>query len=90
MALPVAGCPLCDQAGGRLVFQGAKLRVIHAAETGFPAFYRVVWSDHVAEWSDLAPEDRALCMEAVAVVCLAFPVQPPQRSATWCRTCIGT
>jgi len=78
MALPVAGCPLCDEAGGRLVFQGAKLRVIHAAETGFPAFYRVVWSDHVAEWSDLAPEDRALCMEAVAVVeqCLRDALSP--------------
>ena len=68
MALPVAGCPLCDEAGGRLVFQGAKLRVIHAAEAGFPAFYRVVWSEHVAEWSDLAPDDRALCMEAVQLM----------------------
>jgi diadenosine tetraphosphate (Ap4A) HIT family hydrolase len=78
MALRVAGCPLCDEAGGRLVFQGAKLRVIHAAEAGFPAFYRVVWSDHVAEWSDLAPEDRALCMEAVAVVekCLRDALSP--------------
>ncbi|MDM0031717.1 HIT family protein [Variovorax sp. J22P271] len=64
----VAGCPLCDEPGGRVVFQGAKLRVIHAGEAGFPGFYRVVWADHMAEWSDLAPEDRALCMEAVAVV----------------------
>ena len=68
MDMRVTGCPLCDDLGGRLVFDAAKLRVIHAAEPNFPAFYRVVWKDHVAEWSDLSPEDRALCMEAVAVV----------------------
>ena len=74
----VAGCPLCDEPGGRLVFQADKVRVIHAAEAGFPAFYRVVWTDHVAEWSDLAPADRALCMEAVAVVeqCLRDVLAP--------------
>ncbi|MGJ7508561.1 HIT family protein [Variovorax sp. GT1P44] len=64
----IAGCPLCDEVGGRLVFDASKLRVIHAAEANFPAFYRVVWKDHVPEWSDLSPEDRALCMEAVATV----------------------
>ena len=76
--LLVAGCPLCDAPGGREVFRGAKLRVIHAAEAGFPAFYRVVWTDHVAEWSDLAPADRVLCMEAVAVVeqCLRDALSP--------------
>jgi len=74
----VTGCPLCDDLGGRLVFDASKLRVIHAAEASFPAFYRVVWKDHVAEWSDLAPDDRALCMEAVAVVeqCLRAQLSP--------------
>lgn len=67
-AMRVADCPLCDEVGGRLVFDGSKLRVIHAAEANFPAFFRVVWKSHVPEWSDLSPEDRALCMEAVAVV----------------------
>jgi diadenosine tetraphosphate (Ap4A) HIT family hydrolase len=74
----VEGCPLCDEAGGRLVFEAPKFRVIHAAEVGFPGFYRVVWNAHVAEWSDLAPDDRALCMEAVAVVeqCLRDVLAP--------------
>ena len=67
-AVRVAGCPLCEGPGGRVVFEAPAFRVSHAAEEGFPAFYRVVWKDHVAEWSDLAPEDRALCMEAVAAV----------------------
>jgi len=72
------GCPLCDETGGRLVHDAAKLRVIHAAEAGFPAFYRVVWKTHVAEWSDLSPADRGLCMEAVAIVeqCLRDALAP--------------
>ncbi|RZI94277.1 MAG: HIT family protein, partial [Variovorax sp.] len=47
---------------------GPKFRVIHAAEAGFPAFYRVVWNDHAAEFSDLSREDRLLCLDAVNVV----------------------
>jgi diadenosine tetraphosphate (Ap4A) HIT family hydrolase len=61
-------CPLCTGAGEALVFQGDKFRVIRADEAGFPAFYRVVWSAHVAEFSDLAAHDRVLCMDAVCVV----------------------
>lgn len=61
-----------------MVHQAAKFRVIHAEEAGFPAFYRVVWTDHVPEWSDLSPDDRLLCMEAVAVVeqCLREVLAP--------------
>lgn len=72
------GCVLCEGAGGRLVFEGAKLRVIHADEAGFPAFYRVVWRDHAPEFSDLDAADRALCMEAVVVVeqCLRELLKP--------------
>lgn len=61
-------CPLCAADGGTLIWRGDRLRVIRAAETGFPGFYRVVWNDHVAEFSDLSAADRALCMDAVALV----------------------
>lgn len=61
-------CPLCATDGGALIWSGEKLRVIRAAEAGFPGFYRVVWNDHVAEFSDLSAPDRNLCMDAVAVV----------------------
>lgn len=63
-----AGCPLCEGPGGDLVFEGAAFRVIRTDEGGFPAFYRVVWTEHVPELSDLAPADRALCLEAVFCV----------------------
>ena len=61
-------CPLCAEDGGALVWRGERLRVIRAQEAGFPAFYRVVWNAHVAEFSDLAATDRVHCMEAVTMV----------------------
>ena len=51
-----------------MVWQGTHLRVIRADEAGFPAFYRVVWQGHVAEFSDLSPTERQHCMDAVVVV----------------------
>lgn len=61
-------CPLCAEDGGALVWRGEHLRVIRAQEAGFPAFYRVVWNAHVAEFSDLSAAERGHCMEAVALV----------------------
>jgi diadenosine tetraphosphate (Ap4A) HIT family hydrolase len=62
------GCAFCDGIGGTLVFQSAKFRVVRASEAGFPAFYRLVWTGHVREFSDLPQPDRHLCMDAVAQV----------------------
>ncbi|MEG0946652.1 MAG: HIT family protein [Comamonas sp.] len=61
-------CVLCREAGGLPVWQGAQLRVIRAQEEGFPAFYRVIWTAHVAEFSDLSQTDRHTCMAVVAEV----------------------
>ena len=63
-----AACPLCEGDGGLLVFRNDDLRIIQASEAGFPAFYRVVWNRHVAEFSDLSPTERQICMHAVAKV----------------------
>ena len=63
-----AGCLLCDGLGGALVWQGRNARVIRAQEEGFPAFYRVVWTAHAAEFTDLSAAERAECMELVAAV----------------------
>jgi len=70
--MKVPGCPLCDGAGGALVFQGSAFRLIRADEAGFPAFYRLVWNEHVAEFSDLSPSQRAVGAEALATVELAL------------------
>ncbi len=68
LAMTTSHCALCAGPGGVPVFAAAKFRVIRAEEPGFPAFYRVVWTDHVAEFSDLTVEDRNLCMAAVNIV----------------------
>ena len=64
----VMTCPLCTTDGGLLVWRGTHLRVIRADEPGFPAFYRVVWNAHVAEFSDLDAAQRQHCMDAVTLV----------------------
>jgi diadenosine tetraphosphate (Ap4A) HIT family hydrolase len=61
----VAGCPLCDAEGGHVVFAGESFRVVRAEEAGYPAFYRLVWNDHVRELSDLSDAQRAECLDAV-------------------------
>ncbi|ARN22243.1 HIT family protein [Piscinibacter gummiphilus] len=65
--MPVA-CELCEQPGGVPVASGPTWRVIRVADADFPAFYRVVWTAHVAEFTDLSPADRATCLDVVARV----------------------
>ena len=62
------GCPLCETDGGLLIFKNDQLRVIQAVEAGFPAFYRVVWNAHVAEFSSLSHAERHTCMDTVVAV----------------------
>jgi diadenosine tetraphosphate (Ap4A) HIT family hydrolase len=65
----VAGCVLCESGGGTVVAGTPSLRVIRAEEDPrYPAFYRVVWTDHVPEFTDLSAPQRAHCLEAVALV----------------------
>ncbi|MEO5671859.1 MAG: HIT domain-containing protein [Ramlibacter sp.] len=66
--MKVAGCPLCESAGGTLVYAGPAFRLIRVDEAGLPAFYRLVWTDHVAEYSDLVRADRTRCMDAILLV----------------------
>ena len=68
MSAPSTDCVLCREAGGLPVWQGAQLRVIRAQEAGFPAFYRVIWTAHAAELSDLSEAERNTCMAVVAEV----------------------
>ncbi|MBV8033879.1 HIT family protein [Roseateles sp.] len=65
-------CPLCTTDGGLVVARTPRFRVVRAVEGDealrFPAFYRLIWSDHVAEFSDLAAADRHACMDAVTEI----------------------
>lgn len=69
MTAPTSECPLCRESGGLLVAQTPQWRVVRVIDdAGFPAFYRLIWNAHVAEFSDLSAAERASCMEAVAAV----------------------
>lgn len=61
-------CPLCRDVGGLPVASATRWRVIRAAEPDFPAFYRVIWTAHVAEFSDLPPAERDALMAVVLTV----------------------
>lgn len=62
------GCELCHQPGGLLVHRSLDWRVVRVADAAFPAFYRVIWNAHRAEFSDLDAAQRRHCLDAVAVV----------------------
>ncbi len=65
--LRLPDCALCQTDGGVLVWRGTAMRLIRADEAQLPAFYRVVWNDHVAEFTDLSTLQRLSCMDAVAL-----------------------
>ena len=59
----MSDCPLCNSAGGVLLLEKNGWRVIRAEEENYPAFYRVVFNKHVAEWSELSAAERATGMD---------------------------
>jgi diadenosine tetraphosphate (Ap4A) HIT family hydrolase len=62
------GCELCVTDGGLLVVRTLKLRVIRVPDADYPGFYRVIWNDHAAEFTDLPTADRVYLMEVLAKV----------------------
>ncbi|AJC16108.1 HIT family protein [Pandoraea sputorum] len=67
-------CPFCAGDGGEVVWRDPVLRVVLASEHGYPGFARVIWSEHVAEMSDLPQAAREHVMRAV------FAVETAQRT----------
>ncbi|MGM9490185.1 HIT family protein [Ideonella sp. YS5] len=65
-------CELCSATGSTAWIEVAaddRLRILRVLDApDYPAFYRVVWRTHVAEFTDLSLPDRLYCMEAVAGV----------------------
>lgn len=72
MTLRDATCELCRTQGGELIVQGDRLRVVHVPDPDHPALYRVIWHEHVREWTDLDHADRSHVLDAVAAVELAL------------------
>jgi diadenosine tetraphosphate (Ap4A) HIT family hydrolase len=61
----VVGCSLCAEVGGVLVAQAEHWRVVRVLDPNFPAYYRLIWRQHVTEFSQLDAPARTLCMEIV-------------------------
>ena len=68
----LAGCELCGPAAPSValtLWSSARLRVVRVLDApDFPAFYRVIWNAHRAEFTDLSAADRLHCIEVVAQV----------------------
>jgi diadenosine tetraphosphate (Ap4A) HIT family hydrolase len=65
-------CGLCETDGGLVVARTPLFRVVRVVDgeeaRRFPAFYRLIWNRHVAEFSDLSVTDRHACMDAVTEI----------------------
>ena len=61
-------CPLCQSAGGSLLWSDDGWRVVRVDDAAFPAFYRVICNHHVPEFSALPEPERRRCMELVCAV----------------------
>jgi len=64
----LAGCELCNAAGGRLLWTADAWRVVRVEDANFPAFYRVISNHHVVEFSDLLAPERRRCMDLVCAI----------------------
>lgn len=64
----MSACELCATLGGRLITDAERWRVVGVEDAAFPAFYRVIWKRHLAEFTDLDAAGRAECMGVVAAV----------------------
>ena len=53
MNAAAAGCVLCDEAGGQIIWSDALARVVNVEDEDHPAFCRVVLQRHEREMTDL-------------------------------------
>ncbi len=61
-------CDLCNTEGGQILYRDELLRVVYIEEPDYPGYCRLIWNQHVKEMTDLAPVDRAHCMNTVFAV----------------------
>lgn len=61
-------CELCAEAGGELLWQDNRCRIVLVNEPGYPGFCRVIWKAHVGEMTDLTESERSHLMRVVFAV----------------------
>lgn len=68
----IPGCELCEGAGGILLWQDDRLRVVRVEDPDHPSFCRVIWNEHVKEFTDLPAADREYSLQVVCAVELSL------------------
>jgi diadenosine tetraphosphate (Ap4A) HIT family hydrolase len=58
-------CELCEEVGGKLIWQDEFCRVVLLSDRDYPGFCRVILKEHIKEMSDLPPEARQRLMAVV-------------------------
>ncbi len=58
-------CQLCREAGGDILWQDERCRLLLVADADYPGFCRIVWKRHVAEMTDLDTAERHHLMSVV-------------------------
>lgn len=66
--MTMAACELCEEGGGEVLFRNEQLRIVLVDDAQYPGFCRVIWNAHVAEMTDLQPEQRSVLMKTVCQV----------------------
>lgn len=61
-------CPLCTRHDESILWQDDACRVIRVDDADYPGFCRVIWHAHVAEMTDLEPEQRHHVMNVVYAI----------------------
>lgn len=64
----MTACELCEEGGGEVLFRNEQLRIVLVDDVQYPGFCRVIWNAHVAEMTDLQPEQRSVLMRTVCQV----------------------
>lgn len=61
-------CVLCSEEGGEIIFSTDLYRVVWADEPLYPGFMRLIWNQHVKEFSELSQEHRYLCTDILVIL----------------------
>lgn len=65
----VEGCPLCQSEAETVLWQNDELRIIRVMnEPGHPAYFRVIWQQHLPEMTDLPAKARERLWGVLTVV----------------------
>lgn len=52
----------------KIIYQGSSFVVVQVCELSFPGFLRLIWHEHITEFSDLTADERYLCVDVLVEI----------------------